>query len=142
MLNVAVLTGRLCADPELKQTQSGVSVVTICIAVDRRYKSGEDRQADFINVTAWRSTADFIAKYFHKGDMIGLQGSIQTRKYQDKDGNNRTAVEVLAEQVHFVGGRKDSAPQTRTEEKTPASAQSLSLIHILYTPIQEMSSFL
>lgn len=124
MLNVAVLTGRLCADPELKQTQSGVSVVTICIAVDRRYKSGEDRQADFINVTAWRSTADFIAKYFHKGDMIGLQGSIQTRKYQDKDGNNRTAVEVLAEQVHFVGGRKDSASQTRTEEKTPASAQS------------------
>lgn len=124
MLNVAVLTGRLCTDPELKQTQSGVSVVTICVAVDRRYKSGEDRQADFINVTAWRNTAEFISKYFHKGDMIGLQGSIQTRKYQDKDGNNRTAFEVLAEQVHFVGGKKDSASQTRTEEKTPASAQN------------------
>ena len=123
MLNVAVLTGRLCADPELKQTQSGVSVVTICVAVDRRYKSGEDRQADFINVTAWRGTADFISKYFHKGDMIGLQGSIQTRKYQDKDGNNRTAFEVLADQVHFVGGKKDSAPQPRAEEKAPASAE-------------------
>lgn len=123
MLNVAVLTGRLCADPELKQTQSGVSVVTICVAVDRRYKSGEDRQADFINVTAWRGTADFISKYFRKGDMIGLQGSIQTRKYQDKDGNNRTAFEVLADQVHFVGGKKDSAPQPRTEEKAHASAE-------------------
>lgn len=124
MLNVVVLTGRLCADPELKQTQSGVSVVTICVAVDRRFKSGEDRQADFINVTAWRNTAEFISKYFHKGDMIGLQGSIQTRKYQDKDGNNRTAFEVLAEQVHFVGGKKDSAPQPRVEEKTHASAQN------------------
>lgn len=124
MLNVAVLTGRLCADPELKQTQSGVSVVTICVAVDRRFKSGEDRQADFINVTAWRNTAEFISKYFHKGDMIALHGSIQTRKYQDKDGNNRTAFEVLAEQVHFVGGKKDSAPQPRVEEKAPASAQS------------------
>ena len=123
MLNVAVLTGRLCADPELRKTQSGVSVVSFCIAVDRRYKSGEDRQADFINVTAWRSTAEFVDRYFRKGDMIALQGSIQTRKYQDKDGNNRTAVEVLAEQVHFAGSRRECRNEPGAAPQNASSPQ-------------------
>lgn len=123
MLNVAVLTGRLCADPELRKTQSGVSVVSFCIAVDRRYKSGEDRQADFINVTAWRSTAEFVDRYFRKGDMIALQGSIQTRKYQDKDGNNRTAVEVLAEQVNFAGSKRESRNEPGAAPQNVSSLQ-------------------
>lgn len=108
MFNLAVLTGRLTADPELKTTQSGVSVVSFCIAVQRQYKSGEDPITDFINIVAWRHTAEFVTKYFHKGNMIGIEGSIQTRKYTDKDGNNRTAFEVLANNVQFVESKRNS----------------------------------
>ena len=96
MLNVVVLTGRLTKDPELKTTPSGVYVVSFSIAVERRYRSGEDRQADFINIVAWRKTAEFISKYFKKGQMIAVEGTLQSRRYQDRDGNNRTAVEVVA----------------------------------------------
>lgn len=106
MFNLVVLTGRLTADPELKTTQSGVSVTSFSIAVERRYKQGEERQADFINIVAWRSSAEFICKYFKKGSMIGIEGSIQTRKYQDRDGNNRTAFEVVANNVQFVEFKK------------------------------------
>ena len=106
MFNLVVLTGRLTADPELKTTQSGVSVTSFSIAVERRYKQGEERQADFINIVAWRSSAEFICKYFKKGSMIGIEGSIQTRRYQDRDGNNRTAFEVIANNVQFVEFKK------------------------------------
>jgi len=106
MFNLVVLTGRLTADPELKTTPNGVSVTSFSIAVERRYKQGEERQADFINIVAWRSSAEFICKYFKKGSMIGIEGSIQTRKYQDKDGNNRTAFEVVANNVQFVEFKK------------------------------------
>lgn len=109
MFNLVVLTGRLTADPELKTTQSGVSVVSFCVAVQRQYKSGEDPITDFINIVAWRHTAEFVTKYFHKGNMIGIEGSIQTRKYTDKDGNNRTAFEVLANNVQFVESKRNSA---------------------------------
>ena len=104
--NLVVLTGRMVADPELKTTTNGISVCTFSIAVDRRYNSGEERQADFITIVAWRGSAEFVSKYFKKGDMIGIEGSIQTRKYQDKNGNNRTAFEVVANNVQFVGGKK------------------------------------
>lgn len=111
MLNVVVLTGRLTADPELKTTQSGVSVCSFCIAVERRYKSGEDRVSDFINIVAWRSSAEFVSKHFKKGQMIAIEGAIQTRKYQDKDGNNRTAFEVLANNVQFADfGKRENKP--------------------------------
>lgn len=112
MFNIVVLTGRLTADPELKTTPNGVSVTSFSIAVDRRYKAGEEKQTDFINIVAWRQTAEFISKYFQKGKMIGIEGSIQTRKYQDKDGNNRTAFEVLADNVQFVEskGNNDNLP--------------------------------
>ena len=110
MFNLVVLTGRLTADPELKTTQSGISVTSFSIAVDRRYRSGEDRQTDFINIVAWRQTAEFVTKYFKKGSLIGIEGSIQTRKYQDKDGNNRTVFEVVANNVQFVESKRDSAP--------------------------------
>ena len=106
MFNLVVLTGRLTADPELKTTPNGVSVTSFSIAVEIRYKQGEERQADFINIVAWRSSAEFICKYFKKGSMIGIEGSIQTRKYQDRDGNNRTAFEVVANNVQFVEFKK------------------------------------
>lgn len=106
MFNLVVLTGRLTADPELKTTPNGVSVTSFSIAVERRYKQGEERQADFINIVAWRSSAEFICKYFKKGSMIGIEGSIQTRKYQDKNGNTRTAFEVVANNVQFVEFKK------------------------------------
>lgn len=106
MLNVVVLTGRLTADPELRKTTSGISVTSFSIAVDRRYRSGEERQTDFINIVAWRSSAEFVANYFKKGQLIAIEGSIQTRRYQDKDGNNRTAFEVVANNVQFAESKR------------------------------------
>ena len=108
MVNLVVLTGRLTADPELKTTSNGLSVTTFSIAVDRRYRSGEERQTDFINIVAWRQSAEFITKYFKKGNLIGIEGSIQTRRYQDKNGNNRTAFEVVVNNVQFVESKRDS----------------------------------
>lgn len=110
MFNLVVLTGRLTADPELKTTSNGISVTAFSIAVDRRYRSGEERQTDFINIVAWRQSAEFITKYFKKGNLIGIEGSIQTRRYQDKNGNNRTAFEVVVNNVQFVESKRDSSP--------------------------------
>lgn len=108
MFNLVVLTGRLTVDPEMKTTQSGVSVTSFCVAVQRQYKSGEEPITDFINIVAWRHTAEFVTKYFKKGNMIGIEGSIQTRKYTDRDGNNRVAFEVLASNVQFVESKKNN----------------------------------
>lgn len=110
MFNLTILTGRICNDVELKYTQSNIPVCSFTIAVDRRGK-GEDKQTDFINIVAWRNTAEFITKYFSKGSMIGIEGSIQTRKYQDKDGNNRTAFEVVANNVQFMESKKSDDAQ-------------------------------
>ncbi|MBW7572028.1 single-stranded DNA-binding protein [Caproiciproducens faecalis] len=131
MLNVAVLMGRLVADPELRHTPNDVSVTSFTIAVDRSYvKSGADRQADFIDVVAWRSTADFVCRYFHKGQLVAVQGSIQTRTYTDKDGNKRKAFEVVADNVHFAESKRDSVgaqgnnyhskTETTNEQPVPA----------------------
>lgn len=105
MLNTVILMGRLTADPELKKTPSGVSVTTFTVAVNRSYGK-QERQTDFIECVAWRNTAEFICKYFRKGQMIAVQGSIQTRSYQDKHGNKRKAVEVLADKADFCGDGK------------------------------------
>lgn len=121
MFNLVVLTGRLTADPELKNTPNGVSVCNFSIAVERRYKQGEERQADFINVVAWRNSAEFVCKYFNKGSMIGIEGSIQTRKYQDKDGNNRTAFEVVANNVQFIEFKR---PQNNEEGNTLSTPEN------------------
>ena len=111
MLNCVTLMGRLVADPELRTTGTGKSVCTFRIAVDRSFaKAGEQRQADFITVVAWESTADFVSKYFCKGSMIAIQGSIQTRSYEDSNGNKRTATEVLAREVSFCGGKNETSP--------------------------------
>ncbi len=110
MFNLVVLTGRLTADPELRYTSNNIPVTSFSIAVNRRYKAGEESQADFINIVAWRQTAEFVTKYFKKGSMIGIEGAIQTRKYVDKDtGKNRTAFEVIANNVQFVESRRDAA---------------------------------
>ena len=109
MLNVVVLSGRLTQDPELKTTANGISVCSFSIAVERRFKSGEERQSDFINIVTWRSSAEFVSKYFKKGQMIAIRGSIQTRRYVDKNGNNRTAFEVVANNVQFVESKRDGA---------------------------------
>lgn len=109
MINVVVLTGRLTADPELKTTSSGISVCSFSIAVERRYRSGEERQVDFINIVAWRASAEFVAKYFKKGQMIAVEGTLQSRRYQDKDGKNRTVYEVVASNVQFADFKNNAA---------------------------------
>ena len=104
MLNVVAIMGRLVADPELRTTPNGVNVVSFRIACDRNFaRTGEQRQADFLDVVAWRQTAEFVSKYFQKGSLIAIDGSLQTRQYQDKNGNNRTAVEIVANNVNFAG---------------------------------------
>lgn len=106
MFNLVVLTGRLTTAPELKTTQSGVPVTSFSIAVQRQYKQGEEPITDFINIVAWRHTAELVAKYFKKGNMIGIEGSIQNRKYTDRDGNSRVAFEVMASNVQFVEAKR------------------------------------
>lgn len=102
MLNKAILMGRLTRDPELRYTQSNVPVVTFSIAVDRNYSGNNgERQTDFIDIVAWRRTAEFVSQWFTKGQMIVVVGSIQSRRWQDKNGNNRTSIEVVADEVQF-----------------------------------------
>ena len=109
MLNSAVIMGRLVADPELRTTGNGISVTSFTVAVDRRFvRQGEERQADFIDIIAWRQTAEFVSKYFRKGSMIAVQGSIQTRMYEDKNGNKRKAVEIVADNASFCGSKAES----------------------------------
>lgn len=104
MLNKIIIMGRLTAAPELKKTQSDLSVCSFMLAVDRSFKrEGEERQADFIPCVAWRGTAEFICKYFGKGNLIAVTGSMQSRNYETKDGQKRTAYEVLVEEASFTG---------------------------------------
>ena len=117
MLNRAILMGRLTRDPELKQTPNNVSVATFSLAVDRNYQSDKDnKQPDFINIVAWRHTAEFVSKYFTKGQLVAVEGSIQTRSYQDKDGNNRTVFEVVADQVYFAEKKQNGNASEKQEE--------------------------
>ena len=101
-MNVVTIIGRLAADPELKTTGSGISVTKICVADDRKVTKGEDKITDWIDVVAWRNTAEFICKYFQKGDPIVVTGSLQTRMWDDKNGQKRKTVEVIADSVEFV----------------------------------------
>ena len=122
MLNNAVIMGRLVADPELRTTGSGISVLSFTVAVDRGFvRQGEDRQADFIDVIAWRQTAEFVSKYFRKGSMIAIQGHIQTRMYEDKNGNKRKAVEVVADNVSFCGSKNETGSSYSREDSYAAA---------------------
>jgi single-strand DNA-binding protein len=110
MLNTAIIMGRLTADPELKATVSGVNVCSFTLAVDRRFKGkDEERQTDFIRCVAWRQAAEFLVRYFRKGSMIAVTGSIQVRNYEDKNGNKREAVEVVASQLDFTGEKREES---------------------------------
>jgi single-strand DNA-binding protein len=115
--------GRLVADPEVRTTTTGKSVCTFRIAVDRSFaKPGEQRQADFITIVAWESTANFVSRYFAKGSMIAIQGSIQTRSYEDNNGNKRTAFEVLAREVSFCGSKAETGSVAPAAAAAPAQA--------------------
>ena len=110
MLNRIIIMGRLVRDPELRTTQSGVSVTSFTLAVDRDFKSRDsgEKSTDFIDVVAWRQTAEFVCKYFQKGSMIAVTGSIQTRNYEDRQGNKRKAFEIVASDVSFTGSKRES----------------------------------
>lgn len=119
-MNKVILMGRLTSDPELKTTQSGISVVSARIAVNRRFaKQGDPVTADFIDVVFWRQTAEFVAKYFSKGRQIALVGSLQTRAWQDKDGNKRTSVEVVADEVYFADSKQSEKVQELPKYEVP-----------------------
>lgn len=110
MINTVAIMGRLTYEPELKVTPSGVSVIRFQVACNRQYQAqGQDRQADFIDCVAWRKTAEFISRYFHKGNMIALTGSIQTSNFTDSNNNKRKQVEVVADNVSFCGNKNDTA---------------------------------
>ena len=117
-LNKVILGGRLTANPELKTTPSGVSVTTFRIAVDRRFGKGEEKQTDFIDISAWRTTAEFVCKYFVKGSSICVVGSLQTRSYE-KDGQKRTVYEIVADECMFVDGKNDN-PAVGSPTSAPA----------------------
>lgn len=127
MLNVVAIMGRLVADPELRTTTQGNSVCSFRIACDRSYaQQGQERQADFIDVIAWRQQAEFVSKYFQRGSLIAVEGSLQTRKYQDKNGANRTAVEVVANNISFAGAkRQDSQSAPSYEQQTISHVQQV-----------------
>lgn len=130
MINRVVLMGRLTADPEMRQTPSGVSVASFAVAVDRRYTKDGERQTDFINIVAWRQTADFVCRYFRKGNMIALDGSIQTRNYTDKNGNKRTAFEVVADSVSFCGNKaQNDRPGETGQDKVEVPPHDLYTRH-------------
>ena len=110
MLNHITIMGRLTREPELRHTQSQTAVASFTLAVDRDFQSRDsgEKQTDFINCVAWRSTADIVSKYLYKGSMAVVSGRRQIRSYQDREGNNRTAAEVVAENVYFGESRRDS----------------------------------
>lgn len=115
MLNQVALLGRLTKDPELRHTTSDKPVATFTLAVDRGYKKGE---ADFINCVAWRGTAEFVSKWFTKGQLVAVSGRLSTRTYQDKDGNNRTVTEVVADEAYFAESKRNNTEGTRDMGKT------------------------
>ena len=111
MINRVILMGRLCADPELKHTSSCVAVTSFRIAVDLSYvKQGEQRQTDFFDIVAWRSSAEFVCRNFNKGSLIAVDGQLQSRSFQTREGQNRTVIEVMAENISFTGERRDATP--------------------------------
>lgn len=121
-MNSVILMGRLTADPELKTTSNGINYCRFTVAVDRPYKTGEEKKTDFINCVAWRNTAEFVSKWFEKGKMIAVQGSIQTGNYTNNDGVKVYTTDINVDKVHFCGSKSDSgsAPTAQlTQTETP-----------------------
>lgn len=123
MLNKVILMGRLTKTPELKYSSSNVPVCSFSIAVDRKFqKQGEQNQADFINIVAWRQTAEFVCKHFTKGKMINVCGSLQTRTWDDSNGVRRYATEVIADEVNFCGDKPNNSTQPQTDGFAPVES--------------------
>ena len=120
MLNSVIMMGRLTAEPELRQTPAGVNVCSFTIAVGRSFaKQGEERQTDFFDVVAWRGQADFVARFFHKGSMIAVQGRMETRTYDDKNGVRRKAYTIVADSLHFAESKNGNAPNANVSFAEP-----------------------
>lgn len=125
MLNSAIIMGRLTFDPELRTTNTGLSVTTFTVAVDRGYtKPGEQKQTDFIRCVAWRQQAEFVTKYFRKGSMIAVQGSIQVRNYEDRNGIKREQTEIVVNNVSFCGSKSESGTAGGTPVNTAPAANT------------------
>ena len=125
MLNNVTLMGRLTKQPELRYTQSGTAVASFSLAVERDFKDGDgDKQTDFIDIVAWRNTAEFVSKYFVKGQLTAVSGRLQIRDWQDKEGNKRRSAEVVADNVYFAEGKKksDGEPENRKEPEYPEAS--------------------
>lgn len=118
MLNRITMTGRMTANPELRKTANDISVTSFSIANQRNFKnSSGERETDFYDVTAWRATAETVTKYFTKGSMITIDGRLESRKYTDKNGNNRTAISIIADNVYFGASKKDSQENNSATSK-------------------------
>ena len=125
MMHIVTLMGRLTADPELKTTNSGISYCRCTIAVDRDFsKQGTEKQTDFINCVAWRQTAEFLTRYFSKGSMIAVKGSIQTGSYTDNSGNKRYTTDVVVDNVYFTGEKRDSGSSYTRGNSRPSESTS------------------
>ena len=125
MLNKIILMGRLVRDPELKTTNSNIAVCKFTVAVNRPYQKDKERQADFINVTAWRGTAEFVNKYFNKGSIIIVEGKLQNNDYTDKDGVKHYSMVVQADGVNFGGGKSDNSSTSQAESNSNAIVQTV-----------------
>lgn len=122
MLNVVAIIGRMVKDPELKTTNSGKSVCSFRIANDSGYKDASgQRQTNWLDVTAWGKTAEFVCKYFPKGALIAIDGRLQTRQYQDKNGQNRTAVEIVTQNASFCSSKESTSPTTQNAAQRPVA---------------------
>lgn len=124
MFNTVIISGRLTANPELKTTNGGKSVCNFTIAVERKFRQGAEKPTDFIDIVAWNNTAEFVSKHFSLGQMIGVEGAIQTRKYTDKNGYNRTAFEILANSVQFMGYKEPKGNGDNSPSQTQNSSYS------------------
>lgn len=111
MLNKSILMGRLTADPELRATPQGTPVCSFTLAVNRSFAKQGEQQADFLDIVAWGKTAEFVSKYFSKGQLVAVAGRIQSRMWEDKQGNKRKSVEIVAEEVHFAEPKRQNSGQ-------------------------------
>lgn len=130
MLNQCNIMGRLTRDPELRRTQSGTPVATFSLAVDRDYANKEtgERQADFIDVVAWRQTAEFVSKYFSKGRMAVVSGRLQMRQWTDDQGNKRTKLEIKANNVYFGDSKREGSPDEAPDPAAPAAPADFAML--------------
>lgn len=125
MLNNIIVMGRLVKAPELKATKSGINVLSFSVANERDFAKGEEKKTDFIDCVAWRSTAEFISKYFKKGSMIVVQGRLQSRKWEDRDGNKRTSWEIQVNNAYFGESKKETRSSDSAPELTDADAPQI-----------------